>query len=759
MEIKNSSQKKRKRVKGILFRTTIFTWLIIIFIISLFTITINPFQKQSLIKSIESKAEAIATSIDQVTVNSIIMKDYSTVVEHCLMVVQERKSIYYIVITPKEGKSLVHTANGWGEKDLHGIWKSQKLDVNKGSFTNSPLVDKEVYHYTHLLQYSGIEWGWIHVGLSLDQFNKDLTAIYSRTMLLAVFSIFLGFFISFIYARKLSKPILQLNEITKQIANGDLAVRIKIKSGDEVEDLAESFNQMAESLQKTQDDLLAAKDQLEKRVEERTKELSKTNEQLKKENNERLHAEEALRLSEVQFRSVVENAPVGIYRTTPNGKILMANPALIKMLGYSSFEDLKKRNVSDKSFYLNYPREKFISSLERRGEIRSFETEWCRKNGVTIDVRENARIEYNELGKPLYFEGTVEDITESKKNQEKLQLSDKILSSVGSLVLVSDVHGDIRYVGPSVQKILGFTPNEVLGDQWFKRTRKEINDISDIKNHMSNAAKNNNFIKEEHETKILDKDGNEHWILWYNTKGPEDTLIGIGSDITERKKITDQIEQSLKEKVILLKEIHHRVKNNLQIISSLLYLQSKKIDDTRSLELFKDSQSRVKSMALIHEKLYQSDDLAMINFSEYIKNLTKYILQTYGTSEKIVFLDVKVDDVSLDLDTAIPCGLIINELVSNSFKYAFQNKNGNGAKNIIQVHLVKQNGNYLLNVKDNGKGLPDDINFESLNSLGLQLVQNLTNQLSGEIDIKSGNGTEFLIRFGKDKHCRNEDGI
>ncbi len=154
-------------------------------------------------------------------------------------------------------------------------------------------------------------------------------------------------------------------------------------------------------------------------------------------------------------------------------------------------------------------------------------------------------------------------------------------------------------------------------------------------------------------------------------------------------------------------------------------------------------------MALIHEKLYQSDDLAMVNFSEYVKNLTKYLLQTYGTREKRILLDVKVDDVSLDLDTAIPCGLIVNELVSNSFKYAFQNisENGNDTQNTIQVLLTRQNGNYLLKVKDNGKGLPENFNFENLKSLGLQLVHNLTDQLSGKIEFHSEKGTEFLIKF------------
>ncbi|MGK7920675.1 MAG: PAS domain S-box protein [Trichodesmium sp.] len=217
-------------------------------------------------------------------------------------------------------------------------------------------------------------------------------------------------------------------------------------------------------------------------------------------------------------------------------------------------------------------------------------------------------------------------------------------------------------------------------------------------------------------------------------------------DITERKRNEEQIKASLAEKEVLLKEIHHRVKNNLQVISSLLRLQSRYIQDQRVMEMLKESQNRVRSMALVHEHLYQSKDLSKIDFTEYIRNLVSHLFQAYEVKARGVKLNVNVVSVFLNIDTVVPCGLIINELVSNSLKYAFPEESlGNIS---IDFNYDPHNENkFILKVGDNGIGFPQDLDYKNSGSLGLRLVCSLVRQLKGEIELVHQAGTAFEITF------------
>jgi PAS domain S-box-containing protein len=215
-------------------------------------------------------------------------------------------------------------------------------------------------------------------------------------------------------------------------------------------------------------------------------------------------------------------------------------------------------------------------------------------------------------------------------------------------------------------------------------------------------------------------------------------------ELAERQQAESKIRASLEEKEVLLKEIHHRVKNNLQVISSLLKLQSRYTQDSKTLDMLKESQNRVRSMALIHEKLYQSSDLARIDFADYIQNLAKNLLYSYSIHASAVKVKVIVDKVSLNLDTAIPCGLLINELISNALKYAFPD----GRQGKIWVEFSEVEGEqFLLTVRDNGIGFPADIDFRNTVSLGLRLACSLTAQLDGTIDMERNQGTVFRVKF------------
>jgi two-component sensor histidine kinase len=215
-------------------------------------------------------------------------------------------------------------------------------------------------------------------------------------------------------------------------------------------------------------------------------------------------------------------------------------------------------------------------------------------------------------------------------------------------------------------------------------------------------------------------------------------------EIVERKYAEAQIKESLQEKEMLLREIHHRVKNNLQVISSLLYLQSKNVTTKKALEMFGESRNRVKTMALIHEKLYQSNDLSKIDFADYIQSLSYQLFHSYGLHSDKATIQVDVDKTPLDIDKAIHCGLIINELVSNSLKYAFPN----GKKGKISVRLYNEIGNkVILIVSDNGVGMPKDMDLKKTKTLGLQLVDALVHQLGGKIELSFEGGTTFKIDF------------
>ena len=339
---------------------------------------------------------------------------------------------------------------------------------------------------------------------------------------------------------------------------------------------------------------------------------------------ERKKAEEALLKSEKQYRDLFENAPIGIYRTTPDGRMLVANPALIHMLGYSSFEELAQRNLDEEASKRGYPRSEFKELIEREGKVTGFESGQTVEGGTPIFFRESAQAICNSSGTIIYYEGTVEDITESKMAEE-------------------------------------------------------------------------------------------------------------------------QIKKSLKEKEVLLREVHHRVKNNMQIISSLLSLQSQYIEDDQLREAFKDSQNRIQSMAIVHEKLYQSEDLASIDFREYVESLTRSLFQSSRIDIGRITLKVEVGDVHLGSDYVIPCGLIINELISNCLKHAFPgNKKGE-----ITIKLNRCNEKEIeLVVADNGVGMPGNIDIENTKSLGLRLVTILAeDQLKGRIRLDRTGGTEVGIIF------------
>ena len=259
-----------------------------------------------------------------------------------------------------------------------------------------------------------------------------------------------------------------------------------------------------------------------------------------------------------------------------------------------------------------------------------------------------------------------------------------------------------------------------------------------------------------HQTEVLlDIENKEAWLEIFmnpifDTEGNVAEISIVAHDISEKKKSNDEIVESLKEKEVMLKEIHHRVKNNLQIISSILNLQSSFVNDENTLEILQESRNRIRSMAIIHENLYRTEDFSSINFADYLYNLVTNLIASYRIQEEI-HLDAKVEEIDLILDQAIPCGLLVNELITNSLKYAW----GPESEGTIRMELKQSGSRVTLIIADDGKGLPNSFDDMSSDTLGLQLVVTLVEQLDGELIVNSDNGTEYLINFDNLKTLTN----
>jgi PAS domain S-box-containing protein len=324
-----------------------------------------------------------------------------------------------------------------------------------------------------------------------------------------------------------------------------------------------------------------------------------------------------------------------------------------------------------------------------------------------------------------------------------------IVQGVAESIFIIDAAGNIEFANPATSRLIGLPVEQIVSQPWRKYVTEESH--RKIREMLPEVTRKTEIGIE---IGVVQQNGCVIPVLMnlqprYKDGGLETMLVSI-MDIEQRVQAEQQIRASILEKEALLKEIHHRVKNNLQIISSLLNLQSSMVKDEKVVEIFRESQNRVRSMALIHEKLYRSDNLARIKFDEYINELGSFLLRAYQDSASDIQLEINAERIDFDLDTAIPCSLIINELISNSLKHGFPADLAPPAdcNRKIYVELVKPSENTArLMVKDNGIGYPSEADFHQSGSLGLQLVKSLTAQLDGEIWFASRDGAQTEIVF------------
>ena len=303
-------------------------------------------------------------------------------------------------------------------------------------------------------------------------------------------------------------------------------------------------------------------------------------------------------------------------------------------------------------------------------------------------------------------------------------------------------------VSPACEKIYGYYPKAFYENMNLWRDLIHPEDrqsISEMDKLLESGKKViNNY-------RIFRKDGDIRWVESrivpvLNNSGKLVRLDGIVSDITNRIRAQMEISNSLQEKELLLKELNHRVKNNLQVISSLLKLQVAQVKDIELHQLFMDTQNRVKSMSFIHECLFQTNIQSDIKFSDYLKKLINHLFIVYGFDKRSVNYKINADNIYLNIDTAVPCGLLVNEVVSNSLKYAFP---GNHHGEIDVNFAIEKDHIYNLKIRDNGIGLSQDLINNNNGSLGIKLINTLVKQLDGKIEINSNSGTEYKITFSE----------
>jgi len=448
------------------------------------------------------------------------------------------------------------------------------------------------------------------------------------------------------------------------------------------------------------------------------------------------------------YAQLFEAIPIGLYRRTPDGRLLDVNPALVNASGWPSRESLLALdNVRD--LYAD-PDEyrRMQETMAHGGVVRHFETQLRRHHEPPLWVEINAVAVRDEQGAVTCYEGTVTPIVERKEMELELRRNEQRLRAIMDALdqVVAIVDNEQRFVAVMGHRLqeMGYIPEAIIGKDVF-----EVFGSDDGKMHSAawlRALAGERVVYQW----ATDMPGRFYWfqISLFPLREPGGKIIGLVAtvyDMTHLRQTQERLARALEEKDALLKELHHRVKNNLQIISSLLNLQFERVQDAGLREMVMESQNRIRAMALVHEQLYRSETLMRLDTRVFLDSLVWSLVRSYASSGQQVEAVVEADPTALDLDVAIPIALIINELVSNCLKHAFPvARTGNRLK----VSLRRNGeGRRELVVRDNGVGVPPDLNVTTTQTLGLSLVVNLVRQIGGTVTFRQAEGTEFSVVF------------
>ncbi len=546
-------------------------------------------------------------------------------------------------------------------------------------------------------------------------------------------------------------------DVLHRVSEGDLNARVSGSSPVELlEYLRKLTNQMIEDVSAqiikrklAEEALKKVLAKLEKRVEERTAELVRANEQLKAEIVERKLAEEAFRKSEDLLKKSQEIANVGSWSLDLRKNEIYWSDEVYRIFGlkpqefgatYEAF--LESVHFEDREMV-----EKAYNEAVRNHTPYEITHRVLRPDGEVRVVHEKSVDIVDEFGKIIRSIGMVHDITERQKAEEALRVSEQRYRSyievTEQLGWATNADGEVVEDIPTWRRYTGQSKEAVKGWGWSKALHPD--DVEPTTKIWRKAVSTKS--KYETEYRVRRYDGVYRYFLArgvpvFKVDGSIREWVGTCIDITERKQAEQHIEQSLREKEVLLQEIHHRVKNNLQIIASLLNMSSMQAENEETKKLLQDARAKVFTMALIHTQVYQEKQYDQIDMGTYTQRLVEQISVAYRDKAGSIHTVVEPSDVYLTLNQAIPCGLMMNELISNAFKHAFKA----GQKGSIEVSISRtDNDTVAVKVKDDGIGIPEDIDKPS--TLGLELVNALAKQLMGTVEFRRVNGTEVNIQF------------
>lgn len=453
-------------------------------------------------------------------------------------------------------------------------------------------------------------------------------------------------------------------------------------------------------------------------------------------------------ISDTVYKNLVKHSPYGLVLIDSSGRWLFTNPAFTEITGYTLKDIPNGKAWLEKAFPDEEKRKEIIALWKKDYEeriVKEREFEITCKNGEKKWL--GMRSIFLPDGQTIV---ALHDITERKALEEAKEKSESyyraLLEAIPDMVVITDPSGLITYVSDSATKFLGYnSPDEILGKNNQDFFAPE--DLEKVQ-QLGSFIQTHGFLSQQVAT-VVRKDGKRRIVeissaMVPSPQGQPSAYIAILRDITDRIQLENDLRQMLKEKEILIQEIHHRVKNNLQLVHSLLRLQYYKSTNPEVQAALKDTQSRVRAIALIYESLLRADRLDRINLKIYLDKIVSHLAAIYHKKEKNIEILLDLEEIYLDISRAHPCGLIVSELVSNSLKYAFANRE----KGTITVSLHKNDeGKIVLSVRDDGSGLPPDFDFKTSDSLGSQIVSDLVKQLNGPIVINSDQGTEITIIF------------
>lgn len=472
---------------------------------------------------------------------------------------------------------------------------------------------------------------------------------------------------------------------------------------------------------------------------------------------ERKRSAAEIKVAEERFQLAVQAAQDGFWDWDFVTNEIYFSPRWKEMIGYNN-DELPNNISSWEKVIFEEDRMAAIKLIEdyNQGRVDRFQIiqRFYHKNGSIVYILSRAIHLKDDQGNVIRMVGAHTDITELQKAQEvlKQQLA-AIEAAIDGIAILKDGH--YIYLNKAHVEMFGYSyPQELLGNSWKGLYKPE--QISYFQQHTFPT-----LFQQRHwqgQTIAQRRDGSTFVEEISLTLTDDDLLICVCRDVTERLKAEEKIKASLLEKEVLLREIHHRVKNNLYVISNLLDLQADTLEQEEQRNLFAESQNRIQTMALIHEQLYQSDDLSQVNFANYIQNLVQKLSSSYQPKDCKININLDVEPVTLNLETAIPCGLLINELVTNAFKYAFPNS----TTGEVEINLkVDSEQKIYLKISDHGIGIPEDVDWQDSPSLGLRLVNILADQLEATLELDCSQGTSFTLIFQEksynEKVTLNED--